>query len=190
MRIDAGLFATFIEPGFGTGRVFCRRQPEKGQEIARHEMRASFLELGLALGIDQCGSRIGKLAVGIGGGLGALCLNEDRPAGAKTAHGVVDTTGDRDQFGGHSRIQIRPAKLCRPLEAAILVQHNAGTDQGCPWQIVGKPSRGAAIFGEVHHFRALTQTDDRECADACARPLQRADRVWLPIPRGSVRPPR
>src|SRR5690606_24200891 len=112
-------------------------QPEEGEEIARHEMRPGFLETRLALGIDQSRGRIWKATVRIGRGLRALCLDEDRPAGAKTPHGVVDATGNRNQFGGDSRIQIRPAKLRRPLETAILVEHNAGTDQGCPWQIVG-----------------------------------------------------
>jgi len=59
-------------------------------------MRARFLEGSFALGIDQSGGRIRKLAAGIGRGFASLCLNKDRPAGAEAAHGVVDTPGDRD----------------------------------------------------------------------------------------------
>jgi hypothetical protein len=82
-------------------------------------MRACFLEVGLALGIDQARGRIGKRAAGIGRGLMALRLDEDAPAGAETAEGVVDAAGDGDQFGGDGGIEIGPrnapcAGSCRP----------------------------------------------------------------------------
>jgi hypothetical protein len=60
MRIDAGLLAALVEPGLGARGVFGRRQIEEGQEVARLEMRAGFLEVGLALGIDQGGGGSGK----------------------------------------------------------------------------------------------------------------------------------
>ena len=93
------------------------------------ELRAAYPDHDVStlqrLGIDQSGSRIRKLAAGIDRGFASLSLNKDRPAGAEPAHGVVDTPGDRDQFGGNSGIQIRPAKLCSPLETTVLVQHDA-----------------------------------------------------------------
>jgi hypothetical protein len=64
MRIDAGLLAALVEPGFGAGGVLGRRQIGEGQEIAGLEMRARFLEVGLALGIDQRGGGIRKVLFG------------------------------------------------------------------------------------------------------------------------------
>ena len=59
-RIDARLRAALIEPALGARGVLGRRQPDEGQEIAALEMRAVFLELRPALGIDQRRRRIGK----------------------------------------------------------------------------------------------------------------------------------
>ena len=64
-----------------TVRVLGGRQIEEGQEIARLEMRAGFLEVGLALGVDQAGGAVGEHAGRIGGGAVPLRLDEDRPTG-------------------------------------------------------------------------------------------------------------
>ena len=66
--INAGVFASLVEPGLGACGFLGGRQIEEGEEIARDEMRAGFLEIGLTLGLDQAGGRIGKCAVGIGRG--------------------------------------------------------------------------------------------------------------------------
>jgi hypothetical protein len=46
----------------------------------------------------------------------ALRFDEDRPARAEATEGVVEATGDRDQFGRHGRIQIGTAKSRGALE--------------------------------------------------------------------------
>src|SRR3546814_19509946 len=83
------------------------RQIEEGQEIAGLEMRAGLLEVGLALGVDQGRCRVGKAACRIGRGLMALRLDEDRPARAEAAEGVVEAAGDRDKFGRHGAVEAR-----------------------------------------------------------------------------------
>jgi len=62
MGIDAGLLAALVEPVLGPCGVFGGREIEEGQEVARLVMRAGFLEVGLALGIDEGGGGIGEAA--------------------------------------------------------------------------------------------------------------------------------
>ena len=101
-------------------------------------MRALLLELRAALGIDQRGRRIGKVASRIAAGGMPLRLDEDRPAGAEPAQGVVEPAGDGDKFGRHALIEIGPAKPCRALERAVLVEDDALVDQSGPGQEVGE----------------------------------------------------
>src|SRR5271165_717592 len=89
----------------------------------------------------------------------ALRLDENCPARAEAAEGIVEATGDSDQFGGHGRIEVRSAKARRALEAAILVEDDAFADQRRPWQEIGKAAVAVAIFCEVHHRRGLAQTE-------------------------------
>ena len=53
VRVDAVLGLAFIEPALGAGGVLRWRQIDEGQEIAGLEMRGVFLEIRLALGVDQ-----------------------------------------------------------------------------------------------------------------------------------------
>ena len=95
-RVHPRFLPALVEPCLSAGGFLGRGQPEEGEEVAGHEMRARFLETGLTLGIDQRRRGIGKGAVGIGGGFAALRLDEDAPAGAEAAHGIVDAAGDGD----------------------------------------------------------------------------------------------
>ena len=191
MRIDAGLLAALVEPGFGARRFLGRWQIEESQVVARDEMDAFFLEIGLALGIDQTRGRIGKRTCWIDCGLMALRLDEDAPAGTEAAESVVDTRGNRDQLGSDGAIEIGTTKRCGALERPVLVEHDTGSDQRDPGQIVGEPGGAAAVFGKVHHrTRPLKPTIGRGCADACARPRRRADRVSPPRPPRNDRRPR
>ncbi len=131
--------------------VIGRRQPQQGQEIPALEMRAFFLELRFALGIDDAGDGIGEVALGIMVGRLALGLDEDGPAGAEPAQRIVEARGDRHQLGGRGAVQVRPPKPRGALEGAVLVEDDAFGDQGRPWQIVREKLGFAAIFGEVHH---------------------------------------
>ena len=51
--IHAGAFPALIEPCLGACRLLGWWQMEQSQEIARDEMDALLLEIGLALGIDE-----------------------------------------------------------------------------------------------------------------------------------------
>ena len=57
-RIEALLVAPFVEPAFRARGVLGRRQIGEGEEVAGLEMRAGFLEIGLAFGIDQRRGRV------------------------------------------------------------------------------------------------------------------------------------
>ena len=63
--VGAVASAALIEPGLGARGVLGRRQPEEGQEVPAVEMRAFFLELRPAFGIDQSGGGVGKLTLRI-----------------------------------------------------------------------------------------------------------------------------
>ncbi len=180
VRVDARALTPFIKPGLGARCFLGRWKKQECEKIARYEMCAGFFEVGLALGIDQSRRGIGKDVVGIGGSLVPLRLDENAPAQAKAAESVVDAARNGNQLGRDGGIQIRTPKAGRALKRAILVQHDAGSDQSDPWQIVGEASGSATIFGEIHHGRLLTPRGKPECADACARPRQRADRDGPP----------
>ena len=108
-RVHARRFAALVKPGLGAGGILGGRKPEEGQEIARDEMAAFLLEIGLALGIDQRRCGIGEAARRIGGGFRPLCFDEDRPAGAEATEGIVKAASDRDQLGRDARSWVRGA---------------------------------------------------------------------------------
>ena len=83
----------------------------------------------------------------------ALRFDKNRPTGFETTQRVVQTTGNGDKFGWHGAIEIRSAKLCRPLKRAVLVEDDALIDEGSPWQKIRETRIRTAIFGEVHHER-------------------------------------
>ena len=151
MWVSALLVAALVEPAFRAGGVLGRGQIGEGQEVARLEMRAGFLEIGLALGIDQGRSRIGKNAIGVRPRGMALRFDEDRPAGPETAEGVVQSPRNGDQLSRHRRIQIGPTKPRGALETAVLVEDDTFAHQSRPGQEIGKATIAVAVFGEVHH---------------------------------------
>ena len=89
--------------------------------------------------------------MGIAVGRRALRLDEDRPARSQTAQRVVETAGDRDEFGRRRGVQIRPTKPCGPLKRPILVENDAFAHQRRPGQEIGETLRFAAVFGEIQH---------------------------------------
>ena len=153
-RIDAGLVAAFVEPGLGPRGLLGGRQVEEGQDILRLEMRSLLGEPRAAFGIEERRGRIGKAAVRIVGRCHALRLDEDRPAGAEATEGVVDAPRHGHEFGRDRAVEIGAAEPGRALQAAILVQHDAGGHQRRPGQVIRQPRSFPAIFREVHHGAA------------------------------------
>src|SRR3546814_10510057 len=72
----------------------------------------------LALGIDQSGCSVRERTCRIGCCVVALSFDENRPARAEAAEGVVEATGHSDEFGGHGTVEVRPSKSRAALEAA------------------------------------------------------------------------
>src|SRR6266851_3554029 len=89
-----------------------------------------------------------------------LRLDKDRPARAEPTQRVVQSAGDADQFRRHCRIQIRPTKLCRALERAILIEDDALVDQSGPGQEIHQMRQGSTILSEVHHARRLASNGE------------------------------
>ena len=150
-----GALAAFVEEALGAGGVFGRRQVEESQEVGRLEVNAFFLELGLALGVDQgrCGVR--EPALGIVEGRMTLRLDEHGPARSQPSQSIVEPPGDADQFRRHGAIEIGTAEPRRALEAAVLVEDDAFFDERRPGEEVREARHRAAIFGEVHHAAGL-----------------------------------
>src|SRR5664279_6286466 len=85
-----------------------------------------------------------------------LGFDEDGPARAETPERVVQAAGDANQFGWHSRVQIRPSEPGRALKRAVLVENDALIDQGRPRQEIRELGGGAPIFCKVHHDQPQT----------------------------------
>src|SRR5258708_1902615 len=117
-------------------------------------MRLLLLEPRPALGIDQRRDGIGKPAVRIAVGGIALRLDKDRPARAQPTKRIVEPRRGADELGRRCRVEIGTAKTRRALEAAVLIEHHARSDECRPGQEVSEQSRALAIFGEVHHIHA------------------------------------
>jgi hypothetical protein len=142
---------SLIEPSLGACGIVGRRQPEQRQEIPALEMRACFLELRAAFGVDETGRGVGEAALGIVVRGVALRLDEDRPAGAETPQRIVEACRDGDELGRRRWIEIGSAEACGALEGAVLVQDDAALDECRPGQEVGEALAAMAILGEVHH---------------------------------------
>ena len=136
--IDALPAPSFIEPSLGPGSVFGRRQVDEGEEVARFEVRGVFLEVRLALGVDEAGRGVREAARRIGADGMALGLHEDGPAGPQAAEDVVEPAGDRHELGRHRGVEVGSAEARGALKAAVLVEDDALAGQCRPWQEVGE----------------------------------------------------
>ena len=92
-------------------------------------MRAGFLEIGLALGIEEGRGCVGKQAGRISRCFVALRLDEDRPARTEPTECVVEPPGDGDQLGGDGGIQVGATEARRALETPVLVEDDAFSDE-------------------------------------------------------------
>src|SRR5712691_11112714 len=89
-----------------------------------------------------------------------LRLDKDGPARTEPPQSIVQPAGDADQFRRHRGIQIRPAKPCRALKRAILVEDDALVDQSGPGQEIHQMRYGSTILSEVHHARCLASNGE------------------------------
>src|SRR5712672_3294469 len=141
-----GAVATFVKQPFGFRRALGRRQIEKRQEIARLVMGAGLLELSSSLGIDQGGRHIRKRVRRIAARRMALRFDEYRPTGFETAQGIVQTTGDGNEFGRNRAIEVRPPELCCPLKRPILVEDDPLINKSRPRQKIRETRIRASIL--------------------------------------------
>ncbi len=111
------------------------------------------------------------------------------PARAETAEGVVQPARNRDEFSGDGRIQIGTAKPRRALETAILVEHDAGTDQRHQGR---KSARRAFLLRYSARFimAALPQTVRCAGMRRWRRPTSNEQRVALCCPHRREMPDR
>ena len=171
----------FVEPGFGAGGVFRRRQPDEGEVIAALEMDTGLLEGILPLQVDQRRDGIWKRAVRIELRRKSGRLDEDRPAGAETAQHIVEPGGRADELGRRRAVEVRPPESRGPLERAVLVEDDARRDQRRPRQ---DSRRGSAVRRRYSARFIIGKTSrpgrTRGSADADARRRRSAGRAWRP----------
>jgi hypothetical protein len=136
---------------------------------SRHEMRAGFLEVGLALGIDQADAADRESG----------CRDRSRPRWrcASTKIAQPEPRRRKALLSRRRRRPVRPATAesrSGPRNFAVrwkLPSLFSTTPSSRPARPRAGSRRGGwrlAIFGEVHHGRALTPRDGRGCADAGA----------------------
>ena len=136
-----------LEPG----RPVCRRHPGEGQVTIRLEMTSRLLEGRPAFLVHQPGGRVSPDAFGIGDGRSAVGFNMQRPAGAEPAEEIVHACGDGDEFLRRQTFKVRAAIGDGALEAAILVEDDAGCDEAGPFEMVCQRGRAGAVLSEVQH---------------------------------------
>ena len=100
--------------------------------IAAYIVFALGKEGGAPLAIDQPGRGIGEIAIGITHCLAPLGVEEQCPSGAEPLKDVIGARASRHEFGLGCRFEIGAAERQCALEAAILVEDDAGRDQCRP----------------------------------------------------------
>ncbi len=131
-----------------------RRQIEQGQVVAVLEMRPVFTTEGRApFRVHQPRGPIGEFRNRIVERRNALRPEEGRPSRAEAFQDVVETRARPHQFSVRRAFQIRSPELKRPLEPAVLVEHNAGRDQRGPRQMIGQLLPCAPVFPDIQHAK-------------------------------------
>src|SRR3546814_2359332 len=82
-----------------------------------------------------------------------VCSSDLLPAGAEALQDIGGARTGWDQLGLGRGFEIGTAEPRGSLEAAILVQDDAGRDQRRPGQMIGEPVGTASIFAKHQHSR-------------------------------------
>ena len=109
------------------------RHPGESEVAVRLEMPARFLEGRAAFFIHEPGGRFAPDAFRIGDGRPAVGLDMQRPAGAEPAEEIVHAGCDGYAFFRRRAFKIGSAIETGPLQAAILVEDDARSDQAGPF---------------------------------------------------------
>ena len=133
------------------GRPVGRRHPGEGQVAVGLEVAPMLFKRRAAFLIDEPGGAIAPDAFGIGDGWSPVGLDMQRPSGSEPAEEIVDAGCYGDEFFRRRAFEIGAPVADRPLQAAILVEDDAGRDQAGPFEMVGKRSRPGAVFPEIQH---------------------------------------
>lgn len=134
-------------------------------------MAAIARKVGPSLFVDEPGDRIGKQAARIMLGRMAIGLDMQHPARGQAPQRIVQARGGSDQLGLGGTFQVGAAVAQGPLERAVLVQYDAGSDQACPREPVGNPGRLVLIFTQVQHG-AFLDVQQRGILDVAREHLQ------------------
>ena len=158
--VEAALLALALDQHlFGAADIFGRRQIDEGQHIGALEQRARLLKGRTPFLIHEPRNRVGKIRVRIIASGMAFSFEEQRPVRAETAQHIVDPRAGGDQFGLRRAFEVGTAEARRTLEAAILVEDDAGRHEAGPGQIVRQQCRTLAVFGQVQHGIRLNIRD-------------------------------
>ena len=154
LGLEVGIVGALVQEALGATFVLRRRQVQEGQEIAAFMVGAVGAEGGVALLIDQPRGGIGKAGTGILVGRHAFGFEEQRPAGTEALQDIIEPRTYRYELGLGGAVEVGAAIAQRALERAILVEHDAGTDQAGPGHVVVEADSLAAVFGQVQHDSA------------------------------------
>ena len=136
---------------FDPCRPVRRRHPGEGEVAVGLEMAPGFLKRCAALLVHEPGHRIAPDTFRIGDRRPATRFDMQGPARAEPAEEIVHAGRDRDPFFGGRAFKVGPAIADRALQAAILVEDNAGRNEAGPFEIICKACRTLAVFTKVQH---------------------------------------
>src|SRR4029077_11139877 len=122
-------------------RLLRRRQEDESEVIRTLEMSALFFELSATFGVDEGRHRVREIAQRIVLRRVAAGLDEDRPAGAEAAERIVEARGRSGELCGGRAVEVRPTEACGTLQAAVLVEDHAYSDERSPGQEIGEALR-------------------------------------------------
>src|SRR5690242_11879405 len=108
----------------------------------------------VALLINQPRRRVRKAGSGILVGWDPLRLEEQGPSRAEALEHIVEPGGDRDELGLSCAIKVGTTVAQRALERAILVEHDTGSDQARPRQVIAERRGLLSVFGQAQHASA------------------------------------
>ena len=120
---------------------------------------------------DNPTRRFRERAVGIVVGGTAVSFDEQCPAGAEALECVIEPGRDCNQLGLGCTVEIRPAEPCGALQAAILVEHDAGRDQARPRAENPEAAGGVRDRRQGSSWRLHSRRKMRGIADMAAQDL-------------------
>src|SRR5262249_31837656 len=135
--------------------------PDKGEIIARFEVRSGRLEVAPSFVIQERGGRVRPSGCGILVRFEALRLDEERPSRAQSAQGVIEAGDGGKQFRVERAREVGSSKRDRLLKKGVLLKDDTRSHESRPGKTVGQPIFRFSIFAQVQHRGESSQGSRR-----------------------------